>query len=629
MEQKTEQANKHFNSFVLICIGLAVAIIALYWPVYGYTFIRFDDEDYIVKNFHIQSGFNWDMIRWAFTKSYVCNWHPLTWLSHTLDYKLFETWAGGYHLENVGFHILNTILLFYVFVRMTKSLWPSAFIAAMFAIHPLHVESVVWISERKDLLSTLFWILTMLAYFQYAKMLKLKWYLSVLILFALGLMFKPMLVTLPFILLLFDYWPLERKFGRRLIFEKIPFVICSAVSCVITYVVQHRGGATLLVDSFSFKTRAYNAIAAYASYMVKMIWPFKLSVLYPHPGDNISLTKVVISAFVILLFSVIFIYFGRRRRFLMVGWLWYLGTLVPVIGLVQVGAQSMADRYTYMTLTGLFIIIAFSAKEFVSAKHFKMLTWLAVAVLAVLSLITFRQIKYWQNSQILFARAINVTENNYRMYDNYGHILVSQGDIDGAIKCFRRAREICPESPASNNNLGCALQEIGQLEEAETYFRYLIKLYPDYLDPYLNLGENLRRQQKYDAAIECLKKAMELSPNNVGIYIRLGRTLTDMQNLEQAINAFNKAIELDQYNIPARGHRSIALAQAGRIDEAIEDIRFVLKANPYDVMMYRNLGIFLEQKGDINGAIKAYRAGLQIDPGNENLRQLLNEISKK
>jgi len=628
MKQEIEPINNRVNNFILICLCLAAAIVALYWPVYKYNFIKFDDEDYIINNRNIRSGLDMDTIRWAFTKSYACNWHPLTWLSHTFDYQLFKTWAGGYHVENVGFHILNTILLFYVFVRMTKSLWPSAFIAAVFALHPLHVESVAWVSERKDLLSTLFWILTMLAYVGYVEKPNVGRYLTTLLLYVLGLLSKSMLVTLPFVLLLLDYWPFERKFSRKLIVEKIPFFACSFIVSLLTYVSQQTGGSMSVFECFGFLPRIKNVVVSYAAYISKMFWPTNLAIFYPHNGEKLPAGTVIICASLLVLATVYFIYMGRKYKFFAVGWLWYLGTLIPVIGLVQVGAQAMADRYTYMTLTGLFIIIAFGAKEFVPAKHFKTLAVLAAATLVILSQITFRQVRYWKNSQELFGHTIAVTKDNYRMLDNYGSILMEQGAVNGAIECFKKAVNICPEFPGSHNNLGCALEGVGQLEEAEKCFKYIVEHYPKFIHVYFNLGENLRKQKKYEEAIKYFKKGLELSPNDAGLYIKIGITMINMQNFEQAVDALNKAIEFEPDNIIAHGHRSIAFAQIGKTDEAIADVRFVLTKAPDDVMMYRNLGIFLERKGDLAGAIEAYRAGLIVEPDNQNLQQLLDEDLK-
>ncbi|MDD5010982.1 MAG: glycosyltransferase family 39 protein, partial [Phycisphaerae bacterium] len=351
------------NYVFLLSICLAAAVIAVYWPVYNHDFVKYDDDKYVTDNINVLTGLSRENIHWAFTTDYASNWHPLTWMSHMFDRKFFGNWAGGHHLINVLFHISNTLILFYVLKRMTKSLWPSAFVAALFALHPLHVESVAWIAERKDVLSTFFGLLTIWAYVRYVEKPQLKWYLIILILFILGLMSKPMLVTLPFVLLLLDYWPLERKFSKVLIIEKLPFFLCSFVSSIVTFIVQRKGGAMSGIELYGPAIRINNAVVSYIMYIAKMFWPSRLAVLYPHPGSSLPTDKVIICAVLLLLITVGAIYFGRRYKFLAVGWLWYIGSLVPVIGLVQVGSQAMADRYTYMTLTGLFIIIAWGAKE--------------------------------------------------------------------------------------------------------------------------------------------------------------------------------------------------------------------------------------------------------------------------
>ena len=284
----------HKYRFILICVFLITAIVAVYWQVYSYDFVKYDDGDYVTMNTNTHSGLNFKSIHWAFTADYACNWHPITWLSHILDYQLFKNWAGGHHLVNVLFHIFNTLVLFYVLMRMTGAVWPSAFVAAAFSLHPLHVESVAWIAERKDVLSTFFWLLTMWAYIRYVENQKLERYLLTLMLFVLGLMSKPMLVTLPFVLLLLDYWPLERKISRRLLIEKIPFFICSIVSCVVAFIAQQSSGAITDIKTFKLETRIDNAIVSYIMYIAKMIWPGGLAVLYPYPANGLSTSKVII-----------------------------------------------------------------------------------------------------------------------------------------------------------------------------------------------------------------------------------------------------------------------------------------------------------------------------------------------
>ena len=363
--------NKTPKKYQSICIYLVLALTttAVFYQVCTYDFVNYDDFMYVYKNPNIQAGITLKAIKWALTVGYASNWHPLTWLSHMLDWQLFGPKAGGHHLTNLIFHIANTLLLFIVLKQMTHRLWPSAFVAALFALHPLHVESVAWVAERKDVLSTFFWMLTMWAYVRFVGRPKIASYLLVVVFLALGLMSKPMLVTLPFVLLLLDYWPLSRlsqKHGKAgtkcslsyLLIEKIPLFAIVLASCIVTFIVQEKGGAMPTTKNYDFFIRLANASISYLQYIIKMIWPARLAMFYPHPGQNVSILYAVISAALLLAVTILILRFAANRRYLVTGWFWYLGTLVPVIGLVQVGDQAFADRYSYVTLTGLFIIIA-------------------------------------------------------------------------------------------------------------------------------------------------------------------------------------------------------------------------------------------------------------------------------
>lgn len=622
-----EQFYRH--PYLLISVCLVATILAVYWPVYNYDFIKYDDDTYITNNTNIQLGLNWKTIRWAFTTDYTGTWHPVTWLFHMLDYWLFKNWAGGYHLINVLFHIANTLVLFYVLMRMTGAVWPSAFVAAIFALHPLHVESVVWIAERKDVLSTFFWLLTMWAYACYVENPRLGRYLTTFVFFVLGLMAKPMLVTAPFVLLLLDFWPLGRKFSRRLLIEKIPFFICSFIDCVITFLVQRRSGAVADLESFGLITRINNAVVSYITYITKMIWPSRLAVLYPHPGSGLSTTKIIVCGLLLALISIYFIYTARRYRFFAVGWLWYLGMLVPVIGLVQSGAQAMADRYTYMTLTGLFIIIAWSAKEFVSKQRYKTLALLAVAILIASGVTTFRQLRYWKNSLTLFEHALQVTENNYLIHSNYAAYLSKLGRLDEAIEQFNKLLKIKPDSAEAHNNLGSALLRTGSIQQAVEHFRLAIKYKPDLPQAYFNLAVALKNQGRLEEAVSCYKQALKIKPGYIDARLNLAATFNELKKFDEAVESCDKVLELEPANVIAHGYLSLALAAAGKIDEAIEEVRFVLNARPDDVEMHRNLGILLERKGKTAEAIKSYRAALQIDPNETTVRQLLEDALKK
>lgn len=538
----------HRYSTLQISICLAAAIIAVYWPVYNHEFIHYDDNVYVTENINIHQGLNLSSFLWAFSTDHTGNWHPLTWLSLTIDYELFKNWAGGYHLVNVLFHIANTIILFYLFIRMTGALWPSVFVAAAFAIHPLHVESVAWIAERKDVLSAFFWLLTMLAYVKYAEKPNLKWYLTALVLFMLGLMSKPMLVTVPFVLLLLDYWPLERKFSVRLLIEKIPFLICSAASCIVTFLVQKRGGAMEFSEIFGLKIRIYNAVVSYAAYIIKMIWPTRLTLLYPYAVSRLSI--VLISGFVLLLLSIIFIYPAKRYRFLAVGWFWYLGTLVPVIGLIQVGAQAMADRYTYMPLIGLFIIIGWGVKEFISKQDNRnaILALLFFAAFVFWPLTAYRQVRYWKDSITLFEHTLSMTENNHVILNNYIIALNKLGRFEEVIEQSEKLLKIKPDSVDGLNNLGIALARKGRNQEALECFKLAIKYDPEHSLSYFNVAVTLQNQDMPAEAAAYYRQVLKIQPNDIGASANLAAALIELNKPQEAEEVCRQALQFEPDN---------------------------------------------------------------------------------
>ncbi|MCE5339768.1 MAG: tetratricopeptide repeat protein [Planctomycetaceae bacterium] len=615
------------KKFILISICLAAAIVAVYWPVYKYDFVKYDDDAYVTDNKNIQSGYTWENLKWTFTTRQASNWHPLTWMSHTLDYRIFKWHAGGHHITNVLFHIANTILLFYFFKKVTSLLWPAFFVAAAFALHPLHVESVAWIAERKDVLSTFFWLLTMLAYMNYAKDLQIKWYSTTLTLFVLGLMSKPMLVTLPFVLLLLDYWPLERKLNKSLVVEKIPFFIFSFLSCVITYICQQKGGAVTGIAAYGFKNRVASIIISYAEYLWKMIWPAKLAVLYPYLAGSFPLIKFIISVLVLLLICVIVIWFGRRHKFLIFGWLWYLGTLVPVVGFVQVGAHTIADRYTYVPLTGIFLIIVFGARQLFQ-KHVKVLAVLGVAILIVWGVVAAGQVKYWKDSLTLFKHTLQVTKKNYIIMTNYAASLNDAGRYEDAITYSRELIEMRPNSPENHNSLGCSLLNVGKNDEAIDEFRLALKYKPDFPQAYYNLGIAVSEFNNFEKAVIFFQKAIDCKPDYIEAYVKLAATLNDLQRFAETVEACDKALRIAPENVFLHGYRGMALSGVGRIEEAIEEIKYVVNKRPNDVQMRRNLGILLEKKGLNAQAAQEYRKVLQSEPNNTNVQWLLNRCSK-
>jgi len=466
-----ETLKKYHVLFIYLVLALAVRVV--FWPVHNYKFINYDDPAYVTQNPHVKAGINSDSIIWAFRTSAAGNWHPLTWLSHMLDCQLFGAKAGGHHVVNLMFHLVNTLLLFSIFKRMTGAIWQSAFVAALFAMHPLNVESVAWIAERKNVLSTMFWLLTMAAYLRYVRRPGIVRYLLMIFVFALGLMAKPMLITLPFVLLLLDYWPLGRfqiggsaknssqqsckspdnnsqwQVFYRLVFEKIPIFILSAVSSTVTFLIQSNFGVLTGSDVCPLKIRIANALVSYLMYLQKMVWPNRLAVFYPHPLDSIPLWQVAAAAVIIIAISILAVCLSRNRKYLAVGWLWYLGTLVPVIGLVQTGEQAMADRYAYVPFIGLFIIIAWGSQDLLAKwlRRKSVFGISATIVLVVLAVCTHIQLRYWRNSITLLEHSIAVTDNNYLAHYNLAHALIDDGRTNEAVAHFKEVLRIKPRHP--------------------------------------------------------------------------------------------------------------------------------------------------------------------------------------
>jgi tetratricopeptide (TPR) repeat protein len=636
--------NKLLNRYssLLICVALALATLAVYWQVCNYDFIKYDDDVYVTDNYHVTSGLSVPNIRWAFTTPHAGNWLPLTWLSFMLDCQLFGPNPGWMHLVNLLLHIANTLLLFAVLKKMTGSLWPSAFVAALFALHPLHVESVAWITERKDVLSTLFLLLTLAAYVSYVRHRGMVRYLLTVLLFASGLLAKPMLVTLPFLLLLLDYWPLERfavpravktaaipdrrRVLYRIIIEKIPFFVLSAVSSVITFIVQKGSGAVLDVNTLSLQKGVANAFLSYAKYIGKMFWPQNLAVFYPLDIADIPLWQIVLCVLLLLVISIFAVRFGRKHRYLPVGWFWFVGTLIPVIGLVQSGAQSLADRYTYISLTGLFIIIAFGADRLTAKWNYRkyFLSLLAAVVLGAASVCTSLQLKFWQNSITLFQRAVDVTSNNFLIYNNFANVLGKMGKLNQSLEYLNKALALRPNSAEIHNNLGNAFRELGKVDQAIEHYKEAVKYKPDLADAHFNFGVALSKKGNFNEAVAEYQKALAIDPVNSDALSEFGFIYAQQGKLDQAVDCYNKAIVIEPDNIIAHGRLGLALAEQGKFDDAIREFRTVLKARPDDVEMYCNLGILLERQNKTDQAIEQYHRALQIKPDDSKARKLLD-----
>jgi tetratricopeptide (TPR) repeat protein len=589
-----------------ICLLLALATLSVYLPVRHHGFIALDDGDYVKDNRMVQAGLTWAGIKWAFTTGHSGNWHPVTWLSHMCDAQFFGGGPKAPHLTNLLLHATNALLLFGLLRRLTGALARSALVAAFFALHPLHVESVAWISERKDVLSAFFFLLTLAAYANYTAAEKtqsrtvIQWYSMALSSFAFGLMSKPMLVTLPCVMLLLDLWPLQRlslasrrESVVRVVREKLPFFTLSAASCIVTLVMQKRGGAVGSLTSYGIDARVENALVSYARYLGNLFWPTDLAVIYPHPG-NLPAVQVVLSALLIGGVSFAAIWWLRNSPFVAVGWFWFLGMLVPTIGLVQVGVQSMADRYTYLPSIGAFIAVVWGAGKLLGRwEHTKTTAVLATGIAIACGLATRTQLAHWQSNESLFRHTLMVTAENFAAHNSLGHSYLEEGRVNEAIVEFERTLEIQPDFAEAHNNLGTALLRQGRIEPALTCFRKAVHTRPGFALARYNAGTVLLQTGRIDEAIVELEKAATLRSDDALIRLNLGN----------------------------------AHLQKGQIDAAIAQYRSAIVFAPDNADLQNNLGQSLLQKGRIDEAFVHFQAAVKIDPEHANAHFLLGERS--
>ena len=577
---------------------LVLLTISAFSPVRDAGFLNYDDPQYVTNNPTVLKGLRLEGLAWAFSSFDAANWHPLTWISHMLDVTLFGLRPGLHHLVNLGLHTAAAGLLFLVLKGMTGALWPSLFTSALFAVHPLHVESVAWISERKDVLSGLLWMLTLFCYLRYVKKPGSGRYVTVVALFLLGLLAKPMLVTLPLVLLLLDWWPLHRFRGtvfgatasaapgaRRLVLEKLPLLALSAVSCVITYLAQQRGGAMMLTELFPFRVRVGNALVSYLGYIGKALYPAHLIPFYPHPGTSLPPIGVLLSLWVLVGVTVLAFALHRRHPWLALGWLWYLGTLVPVIGLVQVGRQAMADRYSYLPLTGLFIALAWEASSRTSAKRYggALLATCAATVLAVLVSLSWRQATLWKDSVTLFTHVTRVDPGNFVAYNTLGSDLLLRHDTAGAVRLFRKALEINPLALEARYNLGLALALTGDADAAIEQFTAVVgykKGSSRDAEALYNLGKLLLEKGRIGEALHNLDAALARQPGEPQIHFSRGQALVAQGNMQAAADAFRSAVLLAPEDATAHNNLGIALAELGRREEAIIHFREAVRLAP-------------------------------------------------
>ncbi len=572
----------------LVCMSLAVAVFAALWGVQNHDFVNFDDGKYVTENHYVQNGLTREGLVWGFTTTHFSQWHPVTWLSHMLDCQLYGLNPGGHHVSNLLLHTANTLLLFLVLQGMTGRTWPSALVAALFGLHPLHVEPVAWVSGRKDVLSTFFWMLTMGFYLRYVRGPRLSRYFMVLISFVLGLMAKQMLVTLPFVLLLLDYWPLGRfEPGQRagetnpqthrspdpdrqkppivvLVLEKVPLLVIAAVASIVAFLAQDRGGALESFEFLPLDVRLNNAVVSYVIYMGKTIWPLNLTVFYPHPGSTIPFWQVGTAGLLLVFISVSVIREYRKRPYLPVGWLWYLGTLVPVIQLVQIGDHAMADRYTYIPLIGLFVMIAWGLADVVAKwPGTKIVVGTsAVGLVLCLSICSQLQARQWKDSVTLFEHALHVTAENHVAHTNLGVALAGQGELDRAIWHYSQAIIIEPDYVGARLNLASALAEQGKLQEAITHYSEALRTKPEYADAHYNMGNVLIRLGQPGKAIAHYTEALRIRPDDPETLNNLGIALSKQERLEDAAERFREALRI-QPNFPEARHNLTAVLEKG------------------------------------------------------------------
>ena len=647
----------------IICIFLVISTLAVYWQVQDHEFINYDDDEYITENGHVQAGLTGESIVWAFTTPYVSNWHPMTWLSHMLDYELYGDRPKGHFLTNVLLHITNALLLFMVLFRLTGAIWQSAFVAVLFALHPLNVGSVAWAAERKNILSTLFWLLTMWVYISYANNPSIKKYGWVALFLALGLMSKPMLVTLPFVLLLLDYWPLRRWNIKntngsieqttnsaplsRLILEKIPLLLLVIGSITTTLIVQKTSGAVKSFDVYPLKERIINALVSYVSYLQKMVWPSNLSIFYPHPEGALPVWKGVLCGMVLVGITILAVKWIRKAPYFAVGWFWYLGTLVPVIGIVQVGAQAMADRYAYVPLIGIFIILAWGISDLLEKWDLrkKALPIAAGVVIPVLMVAAWVQAGHWKNTITIFKHAVSVTENQYPSFstahNNLGYAFELKGDIGAAITHYKTAIKINPGENRGYNNIGKILSGISRFEEAKIYYKAAIahyktaiKINPNDASAYTNLGYFFEKIGDIDAAITHYKTAIKTNPNpeDVRAYINLGEILSGVSRVEEAKTYYKEAIRVKPNSHTAYYNLANTLSRQGDMEKAITHYKTAIKINPIYPQAHVNLGTLLAQQGNLKEAINSFQEALRLKPNlilaRKNLEMAIREYGQ-
>jgi len=615
---------KHRNW--LICAGIALCCVAIYGQTLKHDFVNYDDGLYVTDNAEVQAGLNWPNVLWAFTTERAMYMHPLTWLSHMLDCQIYGLNAWGHHLTNLIFHTLNSILLFLVLARMTRNVWPSALAAVLFAVHPLHVESVAWVAERKDMLSMFFWVLGMGAYALYRQRPGFPRYLATAALFVLGFMSKPMVVTFPFALLLLDYWPLgqvdhKAPYGdmlrrmMRMTVEKIPLFLVTAAMCAITVVMQMRGKNLGFGDMVPLKDRIANAIVVYVLYLVKTVWPTGLAAYYPHPITRPA-WQVAGAAVVLVIITLVCLRGIRRRPYLMVGWLWYLGTLVPVIELVQAGTFSHADRYTYIPHIGIFIMVAWSLNDLSAWGRIPrpLLAGATAVAVALLTAAAIHQTGYWKNGETLFRHALEVTKDNAESRNNLGGALYGEKKYDEATSQFQYALQLDPNNTTAMNKVGVLLYEKGKYDEAVAKYRQALALNPSFEKARTNLRIALKAQGKLDAPQAVYQELVKKNPKTVDDYCRMGTLAMTLGGREEAFNAFAEALKMEPDGKKANLAIADVLVEQEKYGDALGYYEKALQADPRDTQTLYNMGVILSGMRKPQEAAEKYREALKWNP---------------
>jgi tetratricopeptide (TPR) repeat protein len=605
-----------------IAVGLAALTVVAYAGAMSNAFVDYDDVSYVTGNAEVLRGLTLHGVAWAFTTFDAANWHPITWLSHMLDVQMFGLDAGRHHLTSVLLHTTNGVLLFLLFARMTGALWRSALVAGLFAVHPLHVESVAWIAERKDVLSTMLLILTVHAWLGWLRSRTAGRYAAVVALFALGLMAKPMLVTLPLALMLLDVWPLNRTAEPVLWAEKLPLFALSAASAVVTFVAQRSVGAVQSIQSLAFRERLANAAESYVRYLGQMLWPLRLACFYPHPGE-IRFPAALGSMLLLLGITVSAVRARRRAPYLSLGWFWYVVTLAPVIGLVQVGAQARADRYTYVPLIGIFVAMAWGLGELTSrfpSARSAVVTGCVVAIL-VLAELTRIQVGTWSGNASLYAHALAVTSRNWMAHNGLGGVYYADGRTGDAIAQFEAAIQIRPAYAKGHYNLAVALSRDGRFPEAIEHYQESVRLDPGFTSAYFNMGKALDEEGKTPEAIASYRKAIDADPSRADAWANVGADLHKMGDSRAALEAFQRSDQLrprvavTQYGI---GLEHEALGQFSEARQAYEEA-FGLDPNVNGLRealarSYRSLGKELEDRSQWSDARDAYLRVTRLAP---------------